>query len=309
MSERHEGILILGAPRSGTSLLRRLIGAHPDIASAGETNLFSACSRFLHEERIAEGVDIGVTNGLAFLGIEEDELLRRLREFAFSFQREHAAAENKTRWADKTAFDCFHLDAIEHLCSGHVHFVGIVRHALDTVLSIQELSDKNLRYLGELHGYVQRYPRPLEAFAHAWVDVNERLRKLIDTHSDHAVLIRYEDLVADPDATMSRVMEAVGERWDPAWLATTLDGAPSPGFSDWKTYGLKEVSSASVGRAAALSPITRSELAAIVNPTLSACGYEPVETVEALSREEARRRYQLGLMVGGMKPDAEKGGD
>ena len=187
-----------------------------------ETNLFSACSRFLHEERIAEGVDIGVSNGLAFLGVEEDELRQRLREFAFSFLREHAATENKPRWCDKTAFDCFHLDAIENLCSGHVHFVGIVRHALDTVLSIEELCSKNQRYLGELHGYVQRYPRPLEAFAHAWVDVNERLRKLVDAHPRDAVLVRYEDLVADPSGTMGTVMEALGESWDADWLDAAL---------------------------------------------------------------------------------------
>ena len=65
------------------------------------------------------------------------------------------------------------------------------------------------------------------------------------------------------------------------------------------------MSNASVGRSAALSPTTRSELATIVNPTLSAFGYEPVEIGETPSRDEARRRYQFGLMVGGMEQDGE----
>jgi hypothetical protein len=58
---RHEGILLLGSPRSGTTLLRRLVDAHPNIACPGETNVFSSCGRFLRSERIAEGVRIGVS--------------------------------------------------------------------------------------------------------------------------------------------------------------------------------------------------------------------------------------------------------
>src|SRR5262249_42673199 len=106
----HDGIIVMGAPRSGTTLLRRILDAHPDIACPGETNLLAACARFLHSETIAEGVDIGVLAGLEFAGFAEDAVLEALREFAFGFHREYAKRQGKPRWACKTAFDVFYWD-------------------------------------------------------------------------------------------------------------------------------------------------------------------------------------------------------
>jgi hypothetical protein len=300
-----EGIIILGAPRSGTTLLRRLIDAHPQIACPGETNVFTACGRFLRSERIAEGVRIGVLDGLGYAGFTRDDVLARLREFACAFHREYAQRHGKPRWASKTAFDAFYLDELEELCGAQLQFVCIQRHGLDVACSIQELSDKNGGYLRELHEYVIRHPMVLEAFAHAWVDLARALHAFVQRHPHNALLVRYEDLAGQTDATMTRIMAFLGEQWDPALSARALEHRSDLGLGDWKTYARTDIDASSVGRWRTLSRDTISRLGTICNPTLTLCGYDPVPTEGERDADETRRRYQIGLLLQGLKGSPE----
>jgi protein-tyrosine sulfotransferase len=294
----HAGIVILGTPRSGTTLLRRVLGAHPNIAAMGESNLLGACARFLESERIAEDVEIGVLAGLGQAGFPRDEVLARLREFAFAFHRDHAARLHKPRWAEKTAFDAFHVAGIEALCGEHAYFLCVVRHGLDVACSLQELSEKNAGYLRELHGYVQLYPRPLEAFARAWVDMTRAIRAFAARHPRNALLLRYEDLVADPSEVLSGAFRFVGESFEPALLDGALRAAGDVGLGDWKTYARGTIGPESIGRWRSLSRWTSGQLGAIANETLVECGYEPVPVEGGRDAEEARRRYEIGLLLG-----------
>jgi protein-tyrosine sulfotransferase len=295
-----EGIIILGAPRSGTTLLRRLIDAHPNIACPGETNVFSACGRFLRSERIAGGVRIGVLDGLAYAGIGSNEVLGRLRELAFSFHREYARKQGRPRWASKTAFDAFYIDEIEQLCGDDVYFICIERHGLDVACSIQELCDKNGVYLKELHDYIIRYPVTLEAFAHVWVELAGRISVLVERHPANAIGVTYEELIAHTDATMARIMGFVGEEWQPAWVEGALANRANLGLGDWKTYGRRSIEPSSVGRWKDLSRDTINRLAAICNPTLIHLGYEPVAVEPERSHAETQRGYEIGLLLQGL---------
>lgn len=300
-----EGIIVIGTPRSGTTLLRRLLDAHPHIACPGETGIFSACARFLSSNSIAEDVELGVLNGLSYTGFSEQQVLERLRELAFSFPREHARRQGKARWAEKTAFDAFYLTDIERLCGEHAHFICLQRHGLDVACSLVELCDKNGGYLPELHEYIKRYPRPLEAFAHVWLDQTESIHNFVQRHSDTALLIRYEDLVAKPEVTLQRICEVVGEDWPVDWIAKAMGRRENVGFGDWKTYATSSIEDRSIGRWRALSSATISSLGKIVNPTLARCGYEPVPTQADRDSETARHRYELGLMMNALRNEAQ----
>lgn len=300
MSNQPEGIIVIGAPRSGTTLLRRLIDAHPKITCPGETNLFCACARFLQSETLGEGADVGVLGGLSFAGFREDQVISQLRELAFGFLRDYARRQGKDRWAEKTAFSAFYLDAIETLCAGHVYFVCIQRHGLDCVGSLQELCETNGVYLKEIHDYLVRYPRPLEAFAHIWVELTQAIRFLVKRHPRRATMIRYEDLTADPDGVMRHVMQQLDERWEPQWTADALERRDHVGLGDWKTYRKSFVDTSSVGRWQRLSPRAIEILRPIVNPTLELCGYDPIRHDKSGTTQQSRRRYELGLLVQGL---------
>jgi len=301
MTQPYEGIIILGAPRSGTTLLRRLLDAHPGIACPAETCIFSACARFLHSEQVSDGLDFGVLTGLAFAGFQPDDVHERLRQFAFAFKREHARRQNKKRWAEKTAVDSFHIGKIEELCGDKVQFICLVRHGLDVACSMKELSNRGYTYLSEIHEYIKRYPRPMEAFAHAWVDVNRSMLDFIERHPDNTLFLRYEDLVSRPTETMQLVFDYLGEEWSDDLLQSALARKDNAGLGDWKTYDSTKIGYSSVGRWKSLPAPIASTLGQICNPMLEACGYDPVEVKQADSAETARRRYLFALMLGSGK--------
>jgi protein-tyrosine sulfotransferase len=296
---KHEGIIVLGLPRSGTTLVRRLLDAHPNISCPPETYLFTAAGRFLRHDRIGEGVRLGPLNGPAFSGVAPEEVLARFREFTFGIFRTIADKQKKPRWASKTPLDSFYLDEIEELCAGHAHFVCLVRHGGDTVPSLIELSTQNQAYMKELHDYVARHAFPDEAFAHLWSDTTRRLVKFAKDHPDDAILIRYEDLVAKPDEVIAAMFGSIGEAPDAGLVERALAKKDGLGLGDFKST----IDPSSVGRYKKLSPHTRSRLGAILNPTLVELGYEPFTVLEELTDVEARRRYEAGLAIQAMKRD------
>lgn len=297
-----EGIVVLGCPRSGTTLLRRLLDAHPAIAAPGETYLLTAAARFLEGETMVDGLEVGVVNGLGFLGFPPDEVIARLRDFAFAFRREHAAREGKRLWLEKTAVDAFHLDAITRLCGDHVHYLCVVRHGLDVVCSMQDWVAKSQAYPSELHRFIRETPRPFEAFSRAWVAATGAIVGFAESNPDRATLVRYEDLVADPDATMARVLSDVGETFDPAAIGRALANRDAKGFSDWKTFASAAIEGASIGRYKRhLSADTASGLAGITGPLLEHLGYEVPNMTSTRDAEALRRRYLAGLALQGLR--------
>lgn len=295
------GIVVLGSPRSGTTLLRRVLDAHPNIACPPETYLLSAAARFLHEDRFAAGLRIGVLDGLSFAGFEEAEVLARLRAMVFGFLGEYAERAGKPRWAEKTAFDAFHIERIRRLVGGHVQFVCLQRHGLDVAMSLGDLVAKTGGYVEELHDYLRRYPEPHEAMARAWVDTANAVADLAETDAA-AISLRYEDLTEDPEAELRRVFEFLGEPWDEELLGRALSDTGKLGFGDWKTYAKAEIDRSSVGRWRSLPDPIVAKLAEICNPTLGRLGYEAIEVeADESDPDAARRRYELGLMLNRMK--------
>lgn len=292
------GMLVLGHPRSGTTLLRRMLGAHPAIAAPPETHLFGACARFLDADMTADGVDLGVLAGLSFAGFEDSQVLAELRKFAFSYLDRYAQRHDKPRWADKTAFDIFHLPNIERLCSDDVYYIGIVRHPLDVAVSCKEFCDAAGTYPRPLHAYIQRHQQPIEAFVRSWVDTTRSLFRLGEERPERCLICRYEDLVEDPDGVLGSILEFIGESPVPGIARDALAGDLTElGFSDHKSYQTDRIHDDSVGRWTSLPRPQIDRLAPLLSDMLEMCGYEPIVAGEPLSTEILRERYLTSLAI------------
>lgn len=303
------GIIVLGLPRSGTTLLRRILNAHPRIACGGETFLLRATAQFFESDTITNGIDYGVAGGLNAAGFSEQEIRKRVRQLAFSFLDEIAVRQGKPRWATKTAVDSFYVSEIEKLYGGHAQFICVIRHGLDTAMSLRELCEANEVYIKELHEYIKRFRRPLHAFVQAWKVVTSQLLDFSDRNRENTLLVRYEDLVDDPVACCDDIFAFLGEDRDSEILQRAMSDDDVQGLGDWKTYDRKTINSESVGRWKSLRPDIVSRLGPMINPLLAECAYEPVPVKSLPNYDQAMHQYEVSMRFNLARSKDDKSGN
>ncbi len=285
-------VIVLGFPRSGTTLLRRIFDTHPEVSSPPETTLLAACGRFM-EESASDGPPLGALSGLAMAGIPEADVLAALRAMVFGF---HARlAGGKPVWMEKSGFDIFHLHHIERLMAGHCRFLAIIRNPLDVIVSVRDLVDAAGHFMPEFRPWLQRFDSPLRAYAEAWIDRDDALRDFATRHPDTCLAFRYEDLVDDTEAVLRRLTDFIGVAPHP--LHDVQAGLAEPGrigLGDWKTFERTGIDKASIGRwRQGLSRVAAARLVPLLAPALARHGYEIPRVPREPAREDAMRQYGI----------------
>jgi tetratricopeptide (TPR) repeat protein len=194
-------IFIVGMPRSGTTLIEQILASHPRVFGAGE---FMSLNDAVMD--ISHLTDIGDLPAWASEASAEDfaavgrACLARLSK----------AASGKVVIVDKTP--------------GHFFLIGIIRLALPKAKIIHSLREPmdsciscytrffnadNMAFtfdLGDLGRYCARYLKLMEHW-HRVLPAGA----ILD--------VRYEDLVAETESQVRRLLEYVGLPWDEACLA------------------------------------------------------------------------------------------
>jgi Sulfotransferase family len=291
------GVIVFGHPRSGTSLLQRLLSSHPEISAPPETFVFHSAGRFLSSDIAGQGNDIGVLAGLSFLGFSAEDVTARLAELCFGFLTEHAEREGKSVWVEKTAFNSFFIKEISDLVGDKVRFIGIVRHPLDVAISTIEFCEKIGMYPEDLHKYIVRHSSPMEAFLASWKDVNTDLITLGKEREEQTFVVRYEDLVQSTEEVLEAMLGFLDVDDSTDFLPNALSGMSIPGFHDHKAYRSSAVYTSQVNRWRKYPNVQISRLAHSVEAEARLFGYELPKS-EDVSLESARRLYLQGLGFG-----------
>ncbi len=289
--------IVLGFPRSGTTLLRRLLDAHPAISCPPETGLVSACGRFLQTSPTVDGLSVGVIPGLAFSGVAEDDVLNHLRTMMFDI---HARiAGDKPVWVEKSGFDIFYLDAIERLFASHCKFICLIRHPLDVIASVKDLCDGMDQILPELHRYVRQHASVFDAFAEAWLDCTVALDAFRQRHAERCFFYRYEDMVQDPRAVLTKLLDFMGvEDHAEALLTAAFKAETKVGLGDWRTYETRGVTADSLERWRTKLPAsTVSRVVPVLSETMLAHGYELPKTKSVPDLKKAVRHFQFSKQL------------
>ncbi len=197
-------IFLVGAHRSGTTLLRLIVDAHSRIACPPESFFVAPLEGVLGDAKAMEG--------LTAMGFTREQVLARLRETASWFFEMYAASHGKARWADKTPsyVDC--LDFLDALFPD-ARYVLIYRHGLDVACSepmpgIREVQPHIEACGGDRFAGAARY----------WATQCEKMRAFHADHAERCLELRYEALATRPEAEARRLFAFLGESWEPEVL-------------------------------------------------------------------------------------------
>jgi protein-tyrosine sulfotransferase len=123
---RMPGAFVIGAPRSGTTLLRYVLDSHPAIAAPPETFLFEPLTECLRNDHTLEA--------MWHLGFHRDAVGKALGWSASQLLESYASSKGKQLWVEKTPANLFVLSEIE-TCLPESKFIMLYRNPLDVINS------------------------------------------------------------------------------------------------------------------------------------------------------------------------------
>lgn len=226
LDAERDPVFVVGALRSGTTLLAAMLSGHSRIAIGPESHFFRLTDKAGRQKAIAERWPDGAADYLSSLqiagiplprlfGTDREEIVRYLGERAASERalfesmvRTHAQKQGKERWGEKTPNHILHLDEIRRLYpeSFVIHIVRDPRDVAPSICQLPTFSDSVL------------------ANAYLWRDwVNAGLRF---AESNPKVLrVEFEQLLQQPEAQLRRITEFIGEEYEPRMRDTSETAA------------------------------------------------------------------------------------
>ncbi|HDH26695.1 MAG TPA: sulfotransferase [Actinobacteria bacterium] len=199
-------IFIVGLFRSGTTLVRYILGSHSNIACPGETTFLADMDRMLNDERSLAGFDA--------MGFDRSDVLSRARQFVAYFYENYARSRDKARWADKSPTYVDHLDFLAELFPD-ARFVLVVRNPLDQIHSHTQGGRLRPERL-DRYGTTAEDPRILGA--RYWNEKTLLLLDFANRNPSRCQMIGYEELCEEPEAVSRRLFDFLGEPWQPQVL-------------------------------------------------------------------------------------------
>ncbi|TNE88272.1 MAG: sulfotransferase [Deltaproteobacteria bacterium] len=214
---------VIGAPRSGTTLLMRMLNMHPDIYTRPEPHLMTPLAHlgyYAYPEKAAFDPfqsHQGVRNFVADLPNGEEDYLDALRAYSDTLYGRMLEPTGRRYFLDKTPAYALVLPFLKKLYPNAV-FVVLTRHPFAIFSSYaKSFFDDDWPAAEAFNPVVQRY---VPAIAEFLADPPERFHH-----------VQYEDLVADPEKHLRAICAA----------------ADIPYTDDLIEYGDKEVEGEGLG--------------------------------------------------------------
>ena len=204
-------IFVLGMPRSGTTLVERLLAAHPDVAAGGELNYMRGPLRRAVEQATGRPFPQG------FAGLARPQLCT----LATAFERRLQLIGRGARYVtDKTPGN-YHLLGLLRVLFPSGKIIHVARSPMDTCFSILQ------------HPFDDRSPHTcdMELLGYVYGRYRRLMRRWEELFGTEFVTVEYERLVSSPAVEARRLYEFCGLEWRDAYLDLQRAGTAVRTFS------------------------------------------------------------------------------
>ena len=272
-------VFVLCAGRSGSTLLRFLLDAHPDLACPPETRLPWLARQLATAWTVIE--DAGPTgqsaNGDSADAAISAPVAEGLRRSLDPMMTSYLRRRGKRRFCDKSLGAAQHAGLLLRIWPD-ARFICLYRHPMDVIASGIEASPWGLTSYG-FEPYIGSPPdNNVAALARYWLDYTTSIVAAEERFADRCLPVRYEDLVTDPDGQIARILEFIGATPAPGIVARSFGPEHQRfGPGDYKIWNTGRVTADSVGRGWTM-PAGKipAALLARVNELADVLGYLPV---------------------------------
>lgn len=194
-------IFIVGLPRTGTTLVDRIVSSHSKVTSAGELDLFA--------QIIESETRISRMDAERFFSSAQTTDLHKAGEVYVQHISE--LANDAAYLIDKTPMNFFYAGLI-HQALPNARIIALRRSAMDSCLSnyrqLFALEDRRFDYAFDLEDTAAYY-RAFDSLMSHW-------RQTLP--ASQFMEIGYEDIVHDQEGQTRRLLDFCGLDWDPACL-------------------------------------------------------------------------------------------
>jgi hypothetical protein len=230
MSQARSPIFVVGSPRSGTSILTWCLGQHPNILALEESNWLDGLSYSL-QHCYATGSSRGERSQLSALKVSRpaffEAFAAAVHEIVFGHRHSYEAARSqeaiasstqlagievsrsssdpKRRWVDGTPEYSLAIPGIKTLFADakFIHLVRDVESVVKSMLTFHRFS--GIRLVGTEQEAYEYWLRTVRACLEA-----ER------AYGSNVVMrVRFQDLVASPEATLASICDFLDEPYSP----------------------------------------------------------------------------------------------
>jgi len=246
-------LFIIGNPRSGTTLLRLMLTGHSKIVIPPECGFAiwyydkykdwdetaintGLLENYLQDVLRAKKIENWVIDKNSLLGfllknnpISYAELVSNI--YVYYGKNVKTTFE---RWGDKNNFYLNHIDLIKKIFPS-AYLIHITRDGRNVACSYKSLAGRKIT-----SQYAPNLPMTIEEACKQWMtNINTIRSSFQHLKYENVLEIRFEDLVLEPEKTLTDVCEFIGENFEKEMLSyhqlSKKDGIEPVEFSQWKS--------------------------------------------------------------------------
>ncbi len=195
-----EAIFVLGLPRTGTTLVERILGSHDSVISAGELTNFTRCIAGMAQAVSQQNPD--------FQTADRNDMVRMTAQINFAqlgqvyIESTRPLTGQSPNFVDKFPQNTLNIGPIR-LALPETKIVLLQRNPMDSCYSMYK----------QLFTDIYQFSYDLEELGKYFIAHQRLLDHWLDVAGDAIHVAHYEDLVTEPETEIRKLLEFCGLPW------------------------------------------------------------------------------------------------